>query len=217
MRSEIASIQQELGITTIYVTHDQVEAMTMGHRVVVLKDGVLQQADTPDVLYDNPANMFVAGFIGSPAMNLFRSELSLGDGSASITVGDQRLAIPDSVLAARPALASFDGKTIAAGIRPDDCYDAALRGEYESRLTAKVQLVESLGSEKVVHLDVGAPLLDSGDPDLEELSGGGDANLAFLGRFSPHSKVRVADSVEVALDGEKLHFFDPDSGLAIRG
>lgn len=215
MRSEIAAIQQELGITTVYVTHDQVEAMTMGDRVVVLKDGLLQQADTPQALYDNPANMFVAGFIGSPAMNLFESQLEMGD-SAHIRVGESKLALTPSVLAARPSLAAYAGKRIIAGIRPDDCYDAALRPEYGARIRADVQLLESLGSEIVAHLDVGARLADTGDPDLEELATESeDARTAFLARFSPHSRIKVGEAIDMAVDADKLHFFDPDTGTAI--
>ncbi|MEO1061884.1 MAG: sn-glycerol-3-phosphate ABC transporter ATP-binding protein UgpC [Actinomycetota bacterium] len=218
MRSEIAAIQERLGITTIYVTHDQVEAMTMGDRVVVLKDGVLQQADTPKELYDHPANMFVAGFIGSPAMNLFESRLE-GDGaSLRIVVGEQSVGLPDSVVAARPALASHVGQRIIAGVRPDDCYDAKLSSEYPVRLNARVLLLESLGSEIVAHLDVGVGLVDSGDPDLQELSGdAADAPTAFLARFSPHSRVEKGEDIAMAVDADKLHFFDPASGLAIRG
>ena len=126
MRAEIAALQRELAVTTVYVTHDQIEAMTMGDRVAVLKDGYLQQVDTPQNLYDHPTNIFVAAFIGSPSMNLYSGRLQLTDGGAVVTLGTQSVVIGPEALAARPALVSYDGKPLVVGIRPEDFEDAAV-------------------------------------------------------------------------------------------
>jgi len=217
MRSEIARIQQELGVTTIYVTHDQVEAMTMGDRVVVLKNGRLQQADKPSVLYNNPSNLFVAGFIGSPAMNLIEAAVSIGDEGVDIDFGAQSVRLPLSFLDERPALRGFDGARLACGIRPDDVHDAAVSSEFDQRISGQVEIIEDLGSEIVVHLDVGTVPVDSGDPDLEAVT---DADASggsgIVGRFSPQSRVQVGETVEACLDVAAMHFFDPASGAAIR-
>ncbi len=215
MRTEIARIQQDLGITTIYVTHDQVEAMTMGDRVVVLKDGVLQQADTPANLYSNPANMFVAGFIGSPAMNLFEGSVSNLDGEVAVHLGPNTVPVPASVLAAHPSLPDKVGETIAVGVRPDDMYDAALAPQYEARITGTPVLLESLGSEIVTHLDIGVRPMDSTDPDMEDLTGGDDDAHAVVARFSPHSNVKQGQPIEVSIDTNRLHFFDIATGNKI--
>ncbi len=215
MRTEIARIQQDLGITTIYVTHDQVEAMTMGDRVVVLKDGVLQQADTPANLYSNPANMFVAGFIGSPAMNLFEGSVSNLDGEVAVHLGPNTVPVPAAVLAAHPSLPDKVGQTIAVGVRPDDMYDAALAPQYEARITGTPVLLESLGSEIVTHLDIGVRPMDSTDPDMEDLTGGDDDAHAVVARFSPHSTVKQGQPIEVSIDTNRLHFFDIATGNKI--
>jgi multiple sugar transport system ATP-binding protein len=216
MRAEIARIQRALGVTTLYVTHDQVEAMTMGDRVVVMKGGVIQQAATPQELYDSPDNVFVAGFIGSPAMNLFAATVHLG-ASPTLEVGGQTLVLDPSALARRPGLAAYDGMQLVAGVRPEDVHDPAISPEYGSRLAATVSLVEALGSEMVVHLHVGIDRIVSGDPDLDEL--GTDADQSrheFVGRFSPRSRVRLGDRMDVGIDTANLHFFDLGSGAAIR-
>jgi len=218
MRSEIARIQQEIGATTIYVTHDQVEAMTMGDRVVVLKDGILQQADKPSVLYNHPANLFVAGFIGSPAMNLFEASLKIGDESLHLGVGEQTLDISLSYLDEHPGLRNFDGQNLVCGIRPDDVYDLASRPEHDGRLRGEVVLVEALGSEIVAHLDIGVARVESGDPDLEGLTEDeNDLGTGFLGRFNPRSEVKVGQVVEAAIDVTAMHFFDPATGNSVQG
>ena len=203
MRAEIARLQRELGVTTVFVTHDQVEAMTMGDRVAVLKDGVLQQVDTPQSLYDRPCNVFVAAFIGSPSMNLFHAELE-GD---RLSMGSAALDLPDSVFDARPALRSFDGARVIVGVRPEDFRDPALAGDGEGpRLATVISLVEALGSELLVHFRLDAVPVDAGDPDrVEELSR--EANA--VGRFDPRSRVRVGDRAEVSVTLSNLHFFDP--------
>jgi len=212
MRTEIARIQQELGITTVYVTHDQVEAMTMGDRVVVLKDGVLQQADTPANLYSNPGNMFVAGFIGSPAMNLFEAQLTDLDGQVAATIGPHSIDIPAEVLAEHSDLVGMTGKKIAVGIRPDDMYDAAMSPQYVARITGTPVLLESLGSEIVTHLDIGVQPMASTDPDMEDMEADIDGGHPVVARFSPHSGVAKGEPIEISIDTKRLHFFDLSTG-----
>src|SRR5437764_2977126 len=158
MRAEIARLQRELGVTTIYVTHDQVEAMTLGDRVAIMRDGVLQQMAKPQELYDRPRNLFVAEFIGSPAMNLVGADLLRSDGALYATFGEHRLRVGDSVVASRPALRRFEGQRIILGIRPEDFEDAAREREVpdERRLLAVVDIREDMGSEVLVHFGVGA-------------------------------------------------------------
>jgi multiple sugar transport system ATP-binding protein len=216
MRAEIARLQRDLGVTTIYVTHDQVEAMTMGDRVAVLKDGYLQQVDTPQNLYDHPINVFVAAFIGSPSMNLYEGQLTL-DGDKTVQVGSQRVALAAETLSKRPALQQYAGETVVVGIRPEDFEDAAVATNVpeDRRLHATVRLVEALGSELMVHFELGdAERVNSGDPDSpEELLGEGVANA--VARFSPKSRVRVDDHVEISVASENLHFFDAKTHNAI--
>jgi multiple sugar transport system ATP-binding protein len=216
MRAEIARLQRDLGVTTIYVTHDQVEAMTMGDRVAVLKDGYLQQVDTPQNLYDHPTNVFVAAFIGSPSMNLYDGQLTL-DGDQTVQVGNQRVALAPETLSKRPALQQYAGKTVVVGIRPEDFEDAAVVANVPEnrRLHATVRLVEALGSELMVHFELDdVQRVNSGDPDApEELLGQGVANA--VARFSPKSRVRVDDDVEIAVTSENLHFFDAETHNAI--
>ena len=216
MRAEIASIQRELGVTTVYVTHDQVEAMTMGDRVAVLKDGYLQQVDTPQRLYDHPANVFVGAFIGSPSMNLYAGTLSLDGDGGTVGLGSQSLALAPQTLVDRPALRGYDGKTVVVGIRPEDFEDAALVPEApaDRRLTSTVQLIEALGSEIMVHFDLDARPVDSGDPDAAEDVMDEEATRA-VGRFNPRSQVRLRQPLEIAVSTENLHFFDADSREAI--
>jgi len=217
MRAEIASLQRELGVTTFYVTHDQVEAMTMGDRVAVIKDGVLQQVDTPQNLYDNPVNVFVAAFIGSPSMNLFDATVRIGDNGGSITLGPHTLSLSAAAIAARPGLRAYDGRQVVVGVRPEDLEDAtqAPDAPADQRLSAPVRLIEALGSEIMVHMSIDAPTVDSGDPDApEELPGEGQANA--VGRFNPRSAVRAGQTAEVAVATDNLHFFDAETRLAIR-
>jgi multiple sugar transport system ATP-binding protein len=214
MRSEIAALQRELGVTTFYVTHDQVEAMTMGDRVAVIKDGYLQQVDSPQNLYDKPANIFVAAFIGSPSMNLFEGQLSFQGDSGAIKLGSQTLTLAPESLAARPALRNYDGKRLVVGIRPEDFEDVKFAGDVREGATLKseVQLIEALGSEIMVHFSLDAPTVDSGDPDAVEEAG---VTANTVGRFHPRSRVRIGDAVEIAVTTENMHFFDHDTRLAI--
>jgi multiple sugar transport system ATP-binding protein len=215
MRAEIAALQRSLGVTTFYVTHDQVEAMTMGDRVAVIKDGYLQQVDTPQNLYDRPVNVFVAAFIGSPSMNLFDGRLAVAGDSATVTLGSQTISLGAGVLAARPALRNYDGRNVVVGIRPEDFEDIEFAGDATGRtLTAPVKLIEALGSELMVHFSMDAPTVDSGDPDAPETQPvDGQANA--VGRFNPRSRVRSGDMATIAVSTENLHFFDAESRLAI--
>jgi len=220
MRAEIAGLQRDLGVTTFYVTHDQIEAMTMGDRVAVIKDGVLQQVDTPQNLYDSPTNVFVAAFIGSPSMNLYEANLVVGGGdSLELTMGSSVLSTPASALATRPALRSYDGRKLIVGVRPEDMEDASLEPGHpaDQRLNATVALVESLGAEIMVHFNLDAVAFDAGDPDAIEEVGADEGSSRCVARFNPRSQARLGDPLEVAVNTERLHYFDPETGLAIAG
>ena len=209
MRAEIASLQRQLGVTTIYVTHDQVEAMTMGDRVAVLKGGVLQQVDTPKTLYNRPGNLFVAGFIGSPSMNLFEGRLQRG----KIDLPAFSIAVPTSVLERSPNLATFEGKPVIFGIRPEDLYDSELEsGSRYPTIPARVKSIEELGYERLAHLTIDAVRIDSGDPDAVEDLGGAANTVA---KFEAVSAIEPGESIQLAVDTVKLHFFDPQTHLAI--
>jgi len=225
MRAEIASLQQNLGVTTIYVTHDQVEAMTMGDRVAVMRKGELQQMASPQELYDHPVNLFVGGFIGSPAMNMLEATVDRSNGGVAIAIGDQRLSLGDEALQKHPALAGYAGRSVIVGIRPEDLEDAAGTGDTGpgKRLRGSVALREALGSEIMVHMSVDARAAQTEDVrELAEDAGVADAarddrqdGATVVGRFSPRSRVKVGDQVEAVVDTRNLHFFDPDTGLGI--
>ncbi|TPL84802.1 ABC transporter ATP-binding protein [Mesorhizobium sp. B2-3-14] len=209
MRAEITSLQKQLGVTTIYVTHDQTEAMTMGDRVAVLKGGVLQQVDTPKRLYESPVNAFVAGFIGSPSMNLFEATLA-GDDLIS---GTFAIRLQDEAFVRGPGLRSYAGRKVVFGIRPEHLYDSSLEsGRKYQTIPAKVTSIEELGSEHIVHLNIDAVRVDSGDPDAVEDFGRASNAVA---KFEPVSAARSGSEIRVALDDAKLHFFDPETHLAI--
>ena len=209
MRAEIASLQRQLGVTTIYVTHDQTEAMTMGDRVAVLKGGVLQQVDTPKTLYNRPSNLFVAGFIGSPSMNLFEGRLEKG----AINLPTFSIAVPTSVLERSPDLKAFDGRPVIFGIRPEDLYDSKLEsGSRHATIPAKVKSIEELGYERLAHLNIDAVRIDSGDPDaVEDLGSAANA----VAKFEAVSAIAPGESIDLAIDAAKLHFFDPQTHRAI--
>jgi multiple sugar transport system ATP-binding protein len=217
MRAEIARIQRNLSVTTIYVTHDQVEAMTMGDRVAVLKDGYLQQVGAPQDLYDEPVNVFVGAFIGSPSMNLYEGVVTL-DGQNSVQIGSQRVALAPESLQEHARLQQYNGQRVVVGIRPEDLEDAAVAtgAQPDRRMKATVRLVEALGSELMVHLELDdAKRVNSGDPDApEELAGEGVANA--VAKFSPKSRVHVDDEIEISVASENLHFFDASNHEAIR-
>jgi multiple sugar transport system ATP-binding protein len=221
MRAEIARIQQALKVTTVYVTHDQVEAMTMGHRVAVMRDGELQQVATPQRLYDAPANLFVASFVGSPPMNLFEALVERDNGRLVCRIGETELELPADVAADRPALANYAGRRVAVGIRPEDVREAS---DWDgARLRGRILLVESLGSEQLVHIEIAATPLERSDlidpaaqppgpslgvDDLERA-------VTLLGRFDRHLLLAPGEAVEVAIDPRLLHFFDLETGVAI--
>ena len=213
MRAEIARIQKALEVTTLYVTHDQVEAMTMGDRVAVMRDGILQQVDTPQRLYDAPANLFVASFVGSPPMNLFEANVD-ADG-ARLLFGETTLDLSG------PKLRAYAGRRIAVGIRPEEVREAS--GWDGARVPGHVLLVESLGAEQLVHIEVAATplgradLVDAGaqppGPSLgvEDL----ERSVTLLGRFDRHLLLTPGEAVEVAIDSRLLHFFDLETGAAL--
>jgi multiple sugar transport system ATP-binding protein len=223
MRAEIHQLQRRLGVTTIYVTHDQVEAMTMGDRVAVMSRGHLQQVDTPQTLYDNPKNEFVAGFIGSPAINLVEAELTRDDGRLAVRFGGQELTVDEQLARNRSGLADFAGRTVILGIRPEDFEDAALESDAppDRRITATVALTEPLGADVLVHFSSEATGIvssavqaDAGE-DAEVSFGGGDdddkPSTRLVARVSPRTRIRVGSEAELAVDTSRLYFFDPET------
>jgi multiple sugar transport system ATP-binding protein len=216
MRSEILQIQRRVGVATLYVTHDQVEAMTMGDRVTVLRAGVLQQCDTAQVLYDRPVNVFVASFVGSPSMNLLYATLD-ADGS-TLRVGSQSITIPDSVFAHRPALKTFAGREVIFGVRPEDF---TLDGAGEV-LQGRVGHIEALGSELIVHFGMDARnyvVEDKGGSaeEAEELleATALTEHVRNVARVAPRSQVATGDLVSLHVAMDRAHFFDASSGLSI--
>ena len=230
MRAEIGLLHKELGVTTIYVTHDQVEAMTLGQRVAVLRKGELQQVDSPQVLYTRPANLFVAGFIGSPAMNFFEGRIERANGAATVAFGDgQRLAIDETELELAGAIGE-EGRRVVVGVRPEHLEDAALAPATpaERRLRGLVRLRELLGSEVVVHFEVeAAPVVTEETRDLaEDVDASALTELdhlraarrtAFVGRFAAEAPTREGTVAEIAVSRGALRFFDPDTGARIGG
>jgi multiple sugar transport system ATP-binding protein len=209
MRTYLATLHQRLRTTTLYVTHDQTEAMTMGDRVAVMRNGQLQQVDVPKVLYDRPANAFVAGFIGSPAMNLFRARLVGGDTAISVEFGESVLPLPRTLLSRRPGLAQYAGGEVVVGIRPEDIEDASLVPSANgTSLPVRVTLAEALGAEVIAHF----PLVGD-DPVAAQPEAKGGVQLTA--RLSPRSGARTGQQLRVAIDLERLHFFDPESDDAI--
>ncbi|MBA2740394.1 MAG: sn-glycerol-3-phosphate ABC transporter ATP-binding protein UgpC [Actinobacteria bacterium] len=228
MRAEISSLQTEFGVTTIYVTHDQVEAMTMGDRVAVMRKGELQQVAPPQQLYERPVNLFVGGFIGSPAMNMVEADIERRNGGLAAVVGRHELSLPPELLAYRTALESYAGKRVIVGIRPENLEDAALEPDSPSdqRLQGVVVLREPLGSEIVAHIKIEAsPALTE---DVRELARDvgqegavqaaaeeGVQETTLVGRFGPRSRVKSGEVVDVAVEAGALHFFDLETGLGI--
>jgi multiple sugar transport system ATP-binding protein len=226
MRAEIHQLQRRLGVTTIYVTHDQVEAMTMGDRVAVMQAGRLQQVDTPQALYDNPVNEFVAGFIGSPSINLVEAELEQRDGSLAATFGDLHLTVDEQLARNRSSLSRYLGRTVLLGIRPEDFEDASLEPDTppDRRLRVNCDLTEPLGAEVLVYFSIAATgVVSSGvtadagaDAEVmlgEEGDGGGRTRL--VARVSPRTRVAEGTEVELAVDTRRLYFFDPETGEAV--
>jgi multiple sugar transport system ATP-binding protein len=227
MRAEVSRLQSDLGVTTIYVTHDQTEAMTMGDRVAVIKKGMLQQVDAPQTLYDRPANVFVAGFIGSPAMNMVEAELVRGDGGLTATFGPVTLHLADAIVAQRPVLRTFEGSRVILGIRPENMEDASILPNVaaDRRVRVPIVLREALGSEVLVHFPIDAPPVLTEDTRelardtgaaIEEFEGRVEAGTStFVARLDPRTHAEEGRSLELFIDTERLHFFDPETGLGI--
>jgi multiple sugar transport system ATP-binding protein len=222
MRAEIARLQRDLSVTTIYVTHDQSEAMTLGDRVCVMKGGYLQQVAPPQVLYERPANLFVAEFIGSPAMNLVEADLERREGRLLVRLGEAELRVPDVVVAERPALAGYEGRRVALGIRPEDLEDAAVAAAPD-RLRATVDIREDMGSEVYLHFSVPAAPVRSPDVEaalehatLEAIEAQAERRgTPFVARADRATRAREGEKIELAVDTRRLHFFDLETGLGI--
>jgi multiple sugar transport system ATP-binding protein len=216
MRAEIQRLQRALGVTTIYVTHDQTEAMTMGDRIAVMRDGTLQQVDTPERVYRWPANRFVAGFIGSPAMNMASARLTRTHAGLIVSFGEHTLAIADEAIAERPSLRAYEGGNIILGLRPEDFEDAAFAGEAppERTLTTVCSLREALGSEVLVHFRPAVPATCTADAS-EPVAPVGDASSTFVARVNSETAAREGKELRLVVDTRRLHFFDPKSGRAV--
>jgi multiple sugar transport system ATP-binding protein len=230
MRAEIARIQRDLSVTTIYVTHDQTEAMTMGDRVAVMRNGVLQQVDVPQVLYDRPRNLFVAEFIGSPAMNLVLADLARRDGDLWVEFGGHNLRVDPSTREKRPALARYEGRQVVIGIRPEDMEDAAVLRETsdDRHLPVVCDIREDMGSEVVVHFNVpGEPVtskevveasvVDSLEDQEAKLAAerARGHGVSFVARLERATGAKEREPLELEVDVTRLHFFDPETGLGI--
>jgi multiple sugar transport system ATP-binding protein len=220
MRADIAKLQRELKTTTVYVTHDQIEAMTMGDRVAVMNKGVLQQVDAPQRLYDRPENLFVAGFIGSPPMNLLEAQVS-ANGGVSIDLGGNTLPIPDAALANYPKLREWNGRNVIVGLRAGDLHPAQGFDQLP-QITADVELVESLGGESMAYFKVDARQIKAESSAAEEeLENEDEASVVgsrpnLVASFPPHVQLRIGDRVQIAVDAKNLHFFDEGSGAPLR-
>jgi multiple sugar transport system ATP-binding protein len=230
LRAEIHQLQRSLGVTTIYVTHDQVEAMTMGDRVAVMQTGHLQQVDTPQVLYDSPVNEFVAGFIGSPSINLVEAELDRSNGGLTVAFGDYKLAVDDQLARNRSGLADYVGRTVMLGIRPEDFEDASLESDAppDRCVEAVADLTEPLGSEVLVYFSVEATGIISSAVTADAAEGDADIYIAgdengdaaggmtrLVARVSPRTRIAVGNKIELAVDTSRLYFFDPETREAI--
>jgi multiple sugar transport system ATP-binding protein len=228
MRTEISRIQSDLGTTMIYVTHDQTEAMTMGDRVAVLNRGVLQQLASPQELYDDPANIFVAGFIGSPAMNMIGADVVRENGAVRVEFGGLRLDVLDATLRERPGLTDYVGRKVVVGIRPEDMEDPEYlaAGAPDVRVPVMVEVREAMGSEVYAHFKVDAPPVltedtrdlaaDKALDDLELEGQADDGSVMFVARLNPRTTAVRGRPMELEVDVRRLHFFDVGTGQAIR-
>ncbi|MDX6427028.1 MAG: multiple sugar transport system ATP-binding protein, partial [Gaiellaceae bacterium] len=226
-RAEISKLQTDLGVTTIYVTHDQIEAMTMGTRVAVMRKGEIQQVDDPQTLYDRPVNLFVGGFIGSPSMNMLDAVIESSNGGLAATVGDQTISLGPEALENHPALKGYVGKQVVLGIRPEDLEDAALEtgAPAERQLRGRLELKEALGSEIMAHFAIkGAHAetdetrelaQDIGGESTEQPIGVAENEAVIVGRFGARSRIKQGEEVTAVVDTRALHFFDPQTGNGI--
>jgi multiple sugar transport system ATP-binding protein len=230
MRAEISRIQRDLGVTTVYVTHDQVEAMTMGDRVAVMRGGFLQQVDGPQVLYERPRNLFVAEFIGSPAMNLVVADLERRNGDVWALFGGQRLRLREGALERHPGLSAYEGRRVVLGIRPEDMEDASLLREVrdDTKLSVVCDIREDMGSEVYVHFNVAGEAVTTKEvvealvvEALEDEEAAIAAELArgtgvsFVARLERLTQAREREELELTVDVDRLHFFDPETGFAV--
>jgi multiple sugar transport system ATP-binding protein len=224
VRGELIRIQRAVGVTTLYVTHDQVEAMTLGDHVAVMRNGVLQQVGRPSELYDAPANLFVAGFIGTPPMNLVEATLTRDDGVPTLAFGTHRLGIDDRVFERHPRLRVYEGLPVVVGIRPDDLQDAAFAptAPADARISANVERVDTIGRDLHVHFEIGAPVVDGPDDGEGDLGADDDgpafalgSTNRFVARIDERTPVRQGDRLELVVNTARLHVFDPVSGEAI--
>jgi multiple sugar transport system ATP-binding protein len=222
MRGEIEALQKRLGVTTVYVTHDQVEAMTMGDQIAVLRDGVLQQVGHPTDVYDQPANLFVAGFIGSPQMNLAQATIAADNGGLVAQLGETPIPIPDEV-AREQRLETWRDRTVILGVRPEDLHQSGDGEGSNAKLPATVDRIEALGASLLVHFAVDAPpaktagvAAATGEHGLEEVPLIGHEGAWFAAAFEPRSGVRTGNQVDVAVDTRRLHFFDPETEASVR-
>jgi multiple sugar transport system ATP-binding protein len=219
MRVEIHELQRRLDTTTIYVTHDQVEAMTMGDRVAVMRDGHLQQVATPSVLYEQPVNEFVAGFIGSPGINMIEAELQRVDGKLSVTFGGHELAVDDAVMRKHAELEAYVGRKVLVGIRPEDFEDVGLVADspLDRRIKTKCDRTEPLGAEVLVYFSVAAPKSEIGEEAvyLGETEEGVDQLSRLVARVDPRTKIAEGSEIELAVDTSGLYFFDPETRAAV--
>jgi multiple sugar transport system ATP-binding protein len=230
MRAEIARLQRDLHVTTIYVTHDQTEAMTMGDRVAVMRNGFLQQVDRPQVLYERPRNLFVAGFIGSPAMNLVMAQLTRSDGEVWAEFGAQRLRLVESVVSGHPGLVEFEGRRVVLGMRPEDIEDASVLHEShpEQRMKIVCDVREDMGSEVFVHFNlpaervtskevVEASVVEEVEDEAARLAAerARGAGVPFVARLDRETAAREQKELEVEVDTKRLHFFDPETGVRV--
>jgi multiple sugar transport system ATP-binding protein len=229
MRASLSQLHDRLNVTTVYVTHDQIEAMTLGDRVCVLRDGVLQQVDTPQNLFNHPVNLFVAGFIGSPAMNFTMARLERSDGSgpgegkAAVSFAGYQLPLAAEMISGRPGLESYFGREVILGIRPSDFEDASLADEGWARMQVTANVTEELGSEILVMFLLDTPPVDNKDTaalatDDDEDEAGislAEGKTLWTARVSARSRIAAGSKVELSVDTSNLHFFDPESGLTI--
>jgi multiple sugar transport system ATP-binding protein len=229
MRASLSQLHDRLNVTTVYVTHDQIEAMTLGDRVCVLRDGVLQQVDTPQNLFNHPVNLFVAGFIGSPAMNFTMARLDRPDspspdaGDATVSFAGYQLPLPAEVISGKPGLERYFGREVILGIRPSDFEDASLAEPGWARIPVTANVTEELGSEILVMFLIDSPPVENKDTaalvaDEDEDEAGiplAEGKTLWTARASARSRISAGSDVELSVDTSNLHFFDPESGLTI--
>jgi multiple sugar transport system ATP-binding protein len=210
MRAEIAKLQHDLNTTTVYVTHDQIEAMTMGDRVAVMSKGSLMQVDSPQNLYDHPDNLFVAAFIGSPQMNLLRGKYQSNGTGGTIRLGSATV----SLTSPPASLAEYNGRDVAVGIRPEHLAEATPGSTDVNNVSGKVTVREGLGSEVIVHLEVDAPGVDT--EEIRDAMEGGTHGQVMAARLPPSTNLRIDDMATLHVNGDQMHLFDLQTGLAIR-